>query len=190
MTLLILGLALFLGVHSTAIVAPGFRDAMRARFGEGAWKGLYSIASLAGFVLLCKGFALTRLAPVVIYTPPSWLRHVAFVLMLPVFPLLMASGLPGRIRTATKHPMLAAVKFWCLAHLLANGRLADLVLFGAFLAWAVVDRISLKRRPPQVIRTLPTRPWNDAIAVVVGLVIYAVMIGWGHLWLIGVSPLG
>lgn len=190
MSLLILGLAIFLGVHSTAIIAPGLRDAARARLGEGGWKGLYSIASLAGFVLLCKGFALARLSPVVLYTPPVWLRYVAIALMLPVFPLLMASGLPGRIRTATKHPMLAGVKFWCLAHLLANGRLADLVLFGSFLAWAVADRISLKRRPPQAVRTLPAKPWNDAIAIVVGLAVYVVMILWGHLWLIGVSPLG
>jgi uncharacterized membrane protein len=190
MSLLILGLAIFLGVHSTAIVAPGFRDAMRARFGEGAWKGVYSIASLAGFVMLCKGFALARLAPVVVYTPPPWLRYVAVGLMLPVFPLLLASGLPGRIRTLTKHPMLAGVKFWCLAHLLANGRLADLVLFGSVLAWAVADRISLKRRPPQALRTLPPGRWNDVLAVVVGLALYAVTIAWGHRWLIGVAPLG
>jgi uncharacterized membrane protein len=190
MSLLILGLAIFLGVHSTGIVAPGFRDAMRARFGEGAWKGVYSIASLAGFVMLCKGFALARLAPVVVYTPPPWLRYVAVGLMLPVFPLLLASGLPGRIRTLTKHPMLAGVKFWCLAHLLANGRLADLVLFGSVLAWAVADRISLKRRPPQALRTLPPGRWNDVLAVVVGLALYAVTIAWGHRWLIGVAPLG
>ena len=190
MTLLIIGLAIFLGVHSTAIVAPGFRDAARARLGEGAWKGLYSIASLAGFVLLCQGFALARQAPVVLYTPPLWLRHVAVALMLPVFPLFAASGLPGRIRTATKHPMLVGVKLWCFAHLLANGRLADLVLFGSFLAWAVADRISLKRRPPQSLRTLPAKPWNDALAVIIGLAVYVIVIAWGHQWLIGVSPLG
>lgn len=190
MTLLVLGLAIFLGVHSTAIVAPGLRETLRARLGEGTWKGLYSIVSLAGFVMICRGFALARYTSVVIYTPPSWLRYVAVGLMLPVFPLLLASGLPGRIRTASKHPMLAGVKFWCLAHLLANGRLADILLFGSFLAWAVVDRISLKRRPPQALRTAPARSWNDAAAVVIGLLVYALFLVWAHQWLFGVAPLG
>ncbi len=190
MTLFLLGLAVFLGVHSVAIVAPGFRDSARARFGEGAWKGLYSLASLAGFVMLCYGFALARRAPVVLYVPPDWLRYVAVVLMLPVFPLLFASGMPGRIQAATKHPMLVAVKCWGLAHLLANGRLADILLFGGFLAWAVVDRISLKRRPPKSLPMAPARPWNDAVALGLGLVVYGVTLVWGHRWLFGVAPLG
>ncbi|MFI4891297.1 MAG: NnrU family protein [Steroidobacterales bacterium] len=190
MSLLIIGLILFLGVHSIAIFAPGFRDSARARLGDGAWKGLYSVASLAGLILICKGFALARLAPVVIYSPANWLRYVAVVVMLPVFPLLFAAYLPGRIRTAARQPMLAGVKFWCLAHLLANGMLADILLFGGFLAWAVADRIVLKRRPPQSLRTLPERPWNDAAAVVVGLAVYALLIAGAHRWLFGVAPLG
>jgi uncharacterized membrane protein len=109
--------------------------------------------------------------------------------MLPVFPLLIAAYLPGRIKSAAKHPMLASVKFWALAHLLANGLLADVVLFGAFLAWAVADRISLKRRAPRALPTAPAGRWNDAIAVVLGLAIYGLLIGWGHLRLFGVSPL-
>ena len=190
MTLLIAGLALFLGIHSVAIVAPSFRARIIQRMGEGAWKGLYSLISLAGFVLICHGFGLARQAPVVLYSPPTWLRHLAFLLMLPVFPLLIAAYLPGRIKTAAKHPMLAAVKFWAFAHLLANGSLADVLLFGGFLAWAVVDRISVKRRAmPQVLRTAPPGPWNDAIAVVLGLAVYALLIGWAHVRLFGVSPL-
>jgi uncharacterized membrane protein len=106
-----------------------------------------------------------------------------------VFPLIFAAYLPGRIKTATKHPMLAAVKFWAFAHLLSNGTLGDVLLFGAFLAWAVVDRISLKRRPVQALRTAPAGPFNDLIAVVLGLLVYALFIGWAHRWLIGVSPL-
>jgi uncharacterized membrane protein len=190
MTLLIAGLALFLGIHSVAIVAPSFRARIIQRMGEGAWKGLYSLISLAGFVLICYGFGLARQAPVVLYSPPTWLRHLAFLLMLPVFPLLIAAYLPGRIKTAAKHPMLAAVKFWAFAHLLANGSLADVLLFGGFLAWAVADRISVKRRAmPQVLRTAPPGPWNDAIAVVLGLAVYALLIGWAHVRLFGVSPL-
>jgi uncharacterized membrane protein len=190
MSLLIVGLVLFLGVHSVAIVAPTLRAGTIQRLGEGAWKGLYALVSLAGFVLLCYGFGLARQAPVVLYSPPAWLRYAALVLMLPVFPLLIAAYLPGRIKTAAKHPMLAAVKFWAFAHLLANGMLADVLLFGGFLAWAVADRISLKRRStPQVLRTAPPGRWNDAIAVVLGLATYALLIGWAHARLFGVSPL-
>jgi uncharacterized membrane protein len=190
MPLLIAGLVLFLGVHSVAIIAPSFRTRTIQRMGEGAWKGLYALISSAGFVLICYGFGLARQAPVVLYSPPTWLRHLAFLVMLPVFPLLIAAYLPGRIKTAAKHPMLAAVKFWAFAHLLANGTLADVLLFGGFLAWAVVDRISVKRRAmPQVLRTAPPGPWNDAIAVVLGLAVYALLIGWAHVRLFGVSPL-
>ncbi len=190
MQLLITGLIVFLGVHSTAIVAPGIRDSVRARIGDGPWKGLYSIFSLLGLVLICKGFALARLAPVVIYTPASWLRYVAVVVMLPVFPLLLASVLPGRIRAATRQPLLAGVKFWCLAHLLANGMLADVLLFGSFLAWAVADRIALKSRAPRSPRTLPAHPWNDAAVVIFGIALYAVFLSWAHQRLFGVAPLG
>ena len=190
MPLLIAGLVLFLGVHSVAIIAPSFRTRTIQRMGEGAWKGLYALISSAGFVLICYGFGLARQAPVVLYSPPTWLRHLAFLVMLPVFPLLIAAYLPGRIKTAAKHPMLAAVKFWAFAHLLANGSLADVLLFGGFLAWAVVDRISVKRRAmPQVLRTAPPGPWSDAIAVVLGLAVYALLIGWAHVRLFGVSPL-
>jgi uncharacterized membrane protein len=189
MTDLVIGVAIFLGVHSIAIIAPGFRESMRARIGEGAWKGLYSVASLAGFILICRGFPLARLEPVVLYTPAHWLHYIAVVVMLPVFPLLLASFLPGRIHTAVRQPMLAGVKFWCLAHLLANGLLADTLLFGSFLAWAVADRIALKHRPPQNLRTLPARPWNDAVAVIIGLAVYVFFISWAHQRLFGVAPL-
>jgi uncharacterized membrane protein len=189
MSLLIVGLVLFLGVHSVAIVAPALRAGAIRRLGEAAWKGSYALVSLLGFVLLCYGFGLARQAPVILYSPPTWASHVALVLMLPVFPLVLAAYLPGRIKTAAKHPMLAAVKLWAFAHLLANGSLADVLLFGGFLAWAVIDRISLKRRPAQVMRTAPPGPWNDVIAVVLGLAVYALLIGWAHVRLFGVSPL-
>ena len=191
MTLLIAGLLLFLGVHSTAIIAPEWRTAQVARRGEAAWKGLYALLSIAGFVVLIYGYGVARQSPVVLYTPPTFTRHLALLLMLPVFPLLLAAYLPGRIKTAAKHPMLLAVKLWALAHLLANGNLHDVVLFGTFLAWAVADRISMKRRT--VARAVPVasaRPMNDAIALAGGLAVYAVFVLWAHLKLIGVSPLG
>lgn len=192
MLIFLLGLALFLGIHAVAIVAPGWRAEQVALRGIGAWKALYSIVAAIGLVLLVVGYGMTRHDVVVLYSPPAALRHLALLLMLPVFPLLFAAYLPGRLRSAAKHPMLLAVKFWATAHLLANGTLADVVLFGAFLAWAVADRISLKRRPAAAAHDAPAAPagpYNDAIAVVGGLAVYVVFILWAHRWLIGVSPL-
>ena len=188
MAVLIIGLVVFLGVHCVAFAAPSLRSSAIARLGEGPWKGLYSLAAAAGFVLIVYGFYLARESPVVLYSPPGWMRYVTFLLMLPVFPLLIAAYLPGRIKTAMKHPMLAAVKFWALAHLLSNGMLADVLLFGGFLAWAVVDRISLKRRV-QAVPAAPAGRFNDLIAVVAGLALYILFIEWAHLRLFGVAPL-
>ncbi len=188
MTLLVLGLVLFLGIHSVSIVAPAWRDAQAAR-NERAWKGLYAAASLAGFVLLVYGYGLARQSPVVLYTSPTWLRHLALLFLLPVFPLLLAAYLPGRIKAATKHPMRAATKLWALSHLLVNGTLADVLLFGGFLVWAVADRVSLKRRAPRAVPGAPPSRANDAIAVVGGLVLYVFFVWRAHAWLIGVAPL-
>ncbi|MCI4429407.1 MAG: NnrU family protein [Burkholderiales bacterium] len=189
MTLLILGLVLFLGVHSVSIVAPAWRDAQLAQRGEAAWKGFYSVAAGIGLALTIYGYGVARDAPIVLYLPLPGLRHVALLLLLPVFVLLLAVYLPGRIKTATKHPMLLATKLWAAAHLLANGTLADVLLFGGFLAWAIADRISLNRRPAHAVPALPARAANDAIALAGGLVLYAVTLLWLHAWLIGVAPI-
>ena len=190
MLYLILGLVIFLGVHSVEIFSPTFRSRAVARLGEGPYKGLYSLLAIVGFVLLVWGYGVARQDPVLLYAPPIWVRHLTLLLMLPVFPLLFAAYLPGRIKTATKHPMLASVKIWAFAHLLANGMLADVLLFGGFLAWAVVDRISVKRRA--VVRPVPGPPpgkLNDVIAVVGGLAVYVAFVFGLHTWLIGVPPL-
>lgn len=189
MTTLILGLLLFLGAHSLSIVNDPWRNRMQARLGEIGWKGVYSVVSIVGFVLIVQGYAAARLDPVVIYTPPTALRHVALLLLVPVFPLLLSTYLPGRIKSAAKHPMLVATKLWAVAHLLANGNLADVLLFGGFLAWAVADRISLKRRNPRALHTAPAGKLNDVIAVVGGLALYVGFVMWLHVWLIGVSPI-
>lgn len=186
MSLLIIGLLLFFAVHSISIVNVSWRDQVAARLGVMTWQGLYSVAALAGLVLIIWGYGLARQDPLVLYLPPAWLRQGATVLQVFVFPLLLATYLPGRIQTATKHPMLVATKLWALAHLLANGTLADVLLFGSFLAWAVVDRISLKRRTPPPVSTLPPSRLNDALVIVLGLALYAVFVLWGHGWLIGV----
>jgi uncharacterized membrane protein len=190
MTTLILGLGLFLGVHSLSIVALRFRDRIAARLGEWPWKGVYSLVSLAGFMLMLRGYAAARLAPIVLYQPPLWMHHVTALLMVPVFVLLLAAYLPGRIKTAAKHPMLAAVKLWAFAHLLSNGTLHDVLLFGAFLAWAVADRISLKQRPARAILGAPPSAANDWIAVILGLGLYVLFLTWAHVRLIGTAPLG
>jgi uncharacterized membrane protein len=189
MTLLILGLAVFLGIHSVSIVAPAARDRCVAVLGANAWRGIYSLISLAGFVLLVYGYGLARQSPTVLYVAPLWLRHLAIVLMVPVFPLLIAAYMPGRIKSAVKHPMLVAVKTWALAHLLANGMLADVLLFGGFLAWAVADRISLKRRVARPVAGAPPSRWNDVIAVVAGLAIYALVLCCLHRLLTGIPLL-
>ncbi|MBW7472651.1 NnrU family protein [Marinobacter sp. M216] len=188
MATLIAGLVLFLGIHSLSIVNEPLRNRLQASLGEWPFKGLYSIVALIGLVLIVIGYGAARLDPTVLYTPPGWLRHLAMLLLVPVFPLLFATYFPGRIKATLKHPMLVAVKLWALAHLLANGMLHDVILFGAFLAWAVVDRISMKRRTQRAIPALPAGKANDLIAVIGGLAVYVVTVVWAHQWLIGVSP--
>lgn len=186
MTLLVIGLVLFFGIHSLVIVAPGSREWLLQALGRHGWRGLHSAVSLAGFVLIIVGYGKARMAPEVLYAPPFWMRHVTFTLLLPVFPLLVAAYLPGRIKATLRHPMLVAVKLWALAHLLSNGTLADVLLFGGFLAWAVADRISLQRRPPVLQSAAAPRARNDVIAVVLGLALYAATLLWLHRLLIGI----
>lgn len=190
MSMLVLGLLIFFAAHSVSIVAPQWRDAMHAKLGEFGWKGLYSVVAVIGFVLIVKGYAAARHEPVLLFQPALWLRHVSALLLLPVFPLLLATYLPGRIKAAARHPTLVATKLWAVAHLLANGTLADVLLFGAFLAWAVADRISVNHRPARPLRTAPTSSVNDVIAVVLGLAIYAAFAMWLHVKLVGVAPFG
>jgi uncharacterized membrane protein len=177
-------------MHSISIATPGLRAQLVATLGPNRWRGVYSLVSGLGFALILYGFHLARQAPVLLYAPPAWTRHVASLLMLPVFPLVLAAYLPGRIKSTMKHPMLAAVKFWALAHLVSNGMLADFLLFGSFLVWAIVDRISLKRRVQQPLGSAPPGRFNDLIAVTGGLALYVFFIMWAHTWLFGVSPLG
>jgi uncharacterized membrane protein len=190
MLILILGLLVFLGVHCVSVVAPAWRDAMAARLGEWPWKGLYSVVAVLGFVLVVHGWAQARLEPVVLWTPPVWTRHITMLLMLPVFPLLLAAYLPGRIKAAARHPMLVATKLWAVAHLVSNGMAHEVLLFGAFLAWAVADRISLKRRAPRAHPALPATGLNDALVLLGALALYGAFVAKLHAVLFGVSPMG
>ena len=187
MTLLIIGIVVFLGFHLLPTV-PGLRDQLVGRFGEGGYRALFSLLSIAGLALLIYGFAV---APVIqIWSPPAWTRWVAIVLMLPAFIFLVAAYVPGQIKAKLKHPFLVAVKTWALAHLIANGDLASLILFGSFLAYAVYDRITIKSRQPHGVGLEgPVTPRNDVMAVVVGTALYVVFLIWLHPLLIGSAPL-
>lgn len=185
MTELLAGLVLFLGMHSVSIAAPEWRNRVVERIGIAPWQGAYAVISLIGLILIVRGYGDLRNQTVILYQLPRWVHAITTVLMVPVFPLLLAAYLPGAIRSAVRHPMLVAVKLWAFAHLLANGSVADVILFGSLLTWAVADRISLKRRPPKENPSLPPGPWNDVIVVVGGLVLYALMLNGGHQLLIG-----
>ncbi len=186
MAILVLGIILFFAVHSVSIVNENWRNGVVERIGLNAWKGVYSLIALVGFVMICYGYGMARHDPVVLYSPPAWTRHITMLLMLFVFPLFLAANLPGKIKAAAKQPLLAATKIWALAHLLANGTLADVILFGSFLAWAIVDRVSMKSRTQRPIPGLAS-PYNDVIAIVLGLVLYAVFVFWAHAALFGVA---
>jgi uncharacterized membrane protein len=192
MIVMLAGLVLFLGAHSTRIVAEPWRRATIARLGENGWKGLYSVVSLVGLVLIVHGYGLTRTAPVDLWSPPIWTRHLASLLTIVAFVLLAAAYVPGtRIKAAVGHPMVLGVKTWAIAHLLANGRLADLVLFGAFLAWSVVLYAASRRRDRRDgVRYRPGPAWRDAVAVGVGLAAWAGFAFWAHAAWIGVRPFG
>jgi uncharacterized membrane protein len=191
MSIFVAGLVVFLGIHSISIVAPRGRDALASRLGEGPWKGLYSLISIASFAAMLYGYGIARHTPVTLYLPPIGLRHIAFLLMLPVFPLLIAAYLPGRIKRLARHPMLLAVILWSVAHLISNGTLSDVLLFGGFLVWAVADLISVSRRAHvRPVPGVPPTAANDVIVVVAGLGFYVFMLMWGHVHAFGVSPLG
>lgn len=191
MLILILGLIIFLGVHSVRIFAEDWRRHFIARIGDGPWKGIYSLASVVGFVLIVWGYGMARQEPVLLWSSPFWLKHLAILLNLIAFILFAAYLVPaGRIKARLGHPMLLSVKVWAFAHLLANGTLADLLLFGSFLAWAIVDFAAARRRDRAAgtVR-IAGPPRNDAIAVIVGVLIWAALIWRVHYWIVGVSPL-
>jgi uncharacterized membrane protein len=164
---------------------------MAERLGDAPWKAVYSVIAVIGFIMLVHGYAAARAEPVVLYTPAAWTRHLAALLMLPVFPLLFAVYLPGRIKAAVKHPMLTATKAWALSHLLVNGTLADVLLFGGFLAWAVLDRIAVGKRavPQKTLVSAPPSRMNDLLAVIGGLIVYVIFVAWAHQRFIGVAPM-
>lgn len=190
MTILLLGLVIFLGVHSTRIVADGWRSAQIARIGPGPWKLGYTVLSLIGFYLLVWGYGAARQTPVVLWTPPVAMRHIAGLLTLIAFVLLAATYVPRNgIKARLHHPMVLAVKVWALAHLLANGTLADVLLFGSFLVWAVLSFRAARQRDRAAGTRYPAGTVAGTLAtVVVGGVVWALFAFRLHEWLIGVRP--
>ena len=191
MTFFLLGLAIFFGLHVySAIRSRAPEKDLRARLGEGPYMGLYSVVSLVGFVLLVYGYGATRGAGI-LYSPPTWMAHLNLVLMIPALVLLVASQIPtGHIKKISKHPMLVAIKIWAVGHLLANGEINSVLLFGGFLAYAVFDRIMVKRRgdngpgPDATVNAM-----MDVIAVIVGVAAWAAIAFWLHPILFGVHAL-
>ena len=189
LTKLVAGLIVFHGVHLVP-TRPSFREALRARLGAGSYQALFSLVSFAGLALIVWGYGeartLGRMNPQ-LWVPPVWTKHITYLLMLPAFILLAAAYIPSRIRTAAKHPMLAAIKLWAFGHLLVRGDLASLLLFGSFLAFGVYDRISVKKRGALgPLGAAAGTARGDVFAIVAGLVAYAAMLVWGHSALIGV----
>lgn len=190
MTCLLFGMLIFFAAHSVRIVAEGWRNAQVARLGEPLWKGVIGLASLAGFVLMVWGYGETRAMPD-LWVPPAWTRHPASLLTLAAFVLLAAAYVPGtRIKAAVGHPMVIGVMLWACAHLLSNGRVGDLMLFGGFLAWAWGDYLSARRRDLRAGTRYAAGPgMRDVVAVAIGVVAWAWFARWGHAWLIGIAPL-
>jgi uncharacterized membrane protein len=192
MGVLLIGLVLFLGAHSTRIFADGWRTGVIARRGEGAWKGGYTVVSLVGLALLVWGYGLAHQQPVVLWQPPVATRHIAALLTLVSFVFLAAAYVPrNAIKAKLHHPMVLGVKVWAFAHLIANGSLADVLLFGSFLVWAVLSfRAARQRDRAAGTVYAPGTAAGTAIAVVAGLVAWAVFAFWAHGVLIGVRPFG
>lgn len=185
MTVMILGLLIFLGVHSVRIVADDWRSARIARMGELPWKAAYSVVAVVGLALAIWGYGQMRLDPTWVWFPPMGLRHAVSLLMIPSFILLVAAYVPGNhLKAKLGHPMIIAVKIWAFSHLLANGRLGDIVFFGAFLLWAVFDFRAARRRPAPAMQAPGMA--RTAITVVLGLVAYYLFAFHLHVWVTGV----
>ena len=192
MLILILGLLIFLGVHSVRIFADDWRTQTIARIGEKPWKGAYSVLSLIGFALIVWGYGLARQQPVLLWTPPVAMKHLNSLFTLAAFVLLAAAYVPrNQIKARLHHPMVLGVKLWAFGHLLATAKLADLLLFGAFLLWAILDYRAARRRDRALGTVIPAGTVGGTlVAVVVGVIAWAAFAFWLHAAWIGVAPLG
>ena len=191
LAIMILGLVVFLGGH-VFITMRGHRATLIARLGEGRYKGLFSLVAVIGIVLIGYGFAYYRATGLIdIWYPPPWTRHVTDALVWPAVICIVAAYIPGEIKRVLKHPMLVGVKLWAVAHLISNGDLGSIILFGSFLAWAVYDRIAVKYRGDAVALPKPATGYrNDFIAVVIGTLVYFALGLWFHPLVVGKPAFG
>jgi uncharacterized membrane protein len=190
MIMLSIGLFLMLGTHAYSMNRAG-RETLIERFGDGGFNAFYSILSLVGLALIIWGYATYRAAGYIeLWNPPTWTRHLSALVMLPVLPLLFSAYAQGFVKKRLKHPMILAVKVWALAHLLANGDLGSIMLFGSFLLWAVLAFSNMRRRPVDEAKNFIPNPGQDAAAILGGLIVYGAMIGGLHKYLIGVGVFG
>ncbi len=192
MWIMVLGLVLFLGIHSTRIFAEDWRERMIRRSGENAWKGIYTLVSLVGFGLIIWGYGLARQTPTIIWTPPVFTKHIAALLVLFAFILVVSAYVPGNwFKVKMGHPMVLGVKVWALAHLFASGKLANIVLFAAFLVWAILCFRSCRQRDRASLQSrTDVKAAATGIIIIFGVLLWALFAFWGHGALIGVRPLG
>ncbi|WP_040489472.1 NnrU family protein [Fulvimarina pelagi] len=191
MSWLIAGLIIFIGMHSIRIVGEAPREALIGRIGEMAYKGTYGLVSLVGLILIGQGYREAQATAGALYTPSESLSHLALVLVPIAFVLAAAAYVPaGHIKRLARHPMVLGVAFWAGGHLIANGMLADVVLFGSLLAWAVLDYLAAVRRNAHPVASSEVSLKGDVIAVVVGFVATIAFVLWLHQWLFGVAPIG
>ncbi len=192
MTILIFGLILFLGIHAVRIFAEPWRNTQITKLGDGKWKGLYSLVSIFGFVLISVGYGQARLAPIVVWSPPLWTWHIAVALNLVAFVLLTAAYVPqNHLKAKLEDPMIIGVKTWALAHLISNGTLAGIILFGSFLVWAVLDYRSCRKRRSKNMRVPQTRTSvaMTLATLAIGLAGWALFLLYAHQTLMGIQPL-
>ena len=192
MTLLLIGLIIFLGTHSVNMLAHEWRGQMVGKLGLLPWKGIYALVSLVGFVLLVRGYGEARLDPTFLWYPPVWTKHLAALLTLPAFILLFGSAIPGnRLSVKLGHPQVLGVKVWATAHLICNGTLADVLLFGGFLVWAIANfAISRRRDRAEGVVREHKGAARDIATIAIGLIAWAVFALYLHRVLIGISPMG
>jgi uncharacterized membrane protein len=192
MWIMVLGLLLFLGIHSTRIFADDWRERTIRRYGDNAWKGMYTLVSLIGFGLIVWGYSLSRGAVTIVWTPPGFTKHIAAVLVLLAFILIVSAYIPGNwFKVKLGHPMVLGVKVWALAHLFVNGKLANIVLFASFLVWAVLCFRSCRQRDRATLQSrTDVKAAATGLTIVLGVAVWALFAFWGHGALIGVRPFG
>jgi uncharacterized membrane protein len=187
MIIFIMGFIIFFGIHSISLFSRPLRDRLLARIGESKWKGYFTLLAILGLTLLVMGYVEVRKTPTFVYHLPDWFRSLVWILMLPVFPLLILAYLPGTFREMIPHPMVTSIILWSGSHLLVNGTLGDIILFGMFFIWSIGIYISMVKHPRDggLKQPVSLQMKYDLIAMVTGLILYFSYFLWLHEMIIG-----